>query len=261
MLNKLKNVNTWKMLKVINPQEAGLIESCTNLHIRFRLGGNVFPPKIYYKVYVNGPLCDVNSFAPRNYAAISKKYPKLNFDQYRSMAKKKPLDGWYQRTENNGWRPLEDKVLSKDFLEKLSGNKVKYHHHNKPKRQLKGEKFTKLNKLRWLQSMYKKGKDDDKKTYEVEFDEEGNAVYNDEAEENQIKDADLNEFLDPENFLMNDNVNAEKEAEDLIKWSENLNFDKYMDEWFFKSTIFINFELQDQGPSMEHPAKLFGAKK
>ena len=34
-----------------------------------------------------------------------------------------------------------------------------------------------------------------------------------------------------------------------------------MDEWFFKSTIFINFELQDQGPSMEHPAKLFGAKK
>jgi len=60
---------------------------------------------------------------------------------------------------------------------------------------------------------------------------------------------------------MNDNVNAEKEAEDLIKWSENLNFDKYMDEWFFKSTIFINFELQDQGPSMEHPAKLFGAKK
>ena len=66
----------------------------------------MFPPKIYYKIYVNGPLCDINSYAPRNYAAIEKKYPKLTFDQYRMMSKKKPLDGWYQRKENNGWRPV-----------------------------------------------------------------------------------------------------------------------------------------------------------
>lgn len=44
---------------------------------------------------------------------------------------------------------------------------------------------------------------------------------------------------------MNDNKQAEKEAEDLIKWSEQLNYDRYIDEWYFKSTIFINFELQE----------------
>lgn len=231
MLNKLKNLNTWKMLKIFNSAEADLVESCTNQHIRFRLGGTVFPPKIYYKIYVNGPLCDINSFAPRNYAAISKKYPKLTFDQYRMMSKKKPLDGWYQRVENNGWRPLEEKLLGKDFQEKQSGSKVKYHHHSKPKRELKSKKFTKLNKLRWLQSMYKKGKED----------EDGN---NDVGME-IIKQNNLEEFLDAENFLMNEDEVHEREAEDLIKWSEQLNFDRYMDEWYFKSTIFINFELQE----------------
>lgn len=41
---------------------------------------------------------------------------------------------------------------------------------------------------------------------------------------------------------MNDDPEAEKEAEDLIKWGEELDFDKYIDDWFFKSTVFVNFE-------------------
>lgn len=115
--------------------------------------------------------------------------------------------------------------MTKDFLEKLTGNKIKYHHHAKPKRQLKAAKFAKLNKLRWLQSMYKKGKevedgfDEADEVYEE--DEQGNQFKKDRPANigmNIIKDSDLNEFLDAENFLMNENVGAEKEAEDLIKW-------------------------------------------
>jgi hypothetical protein len=115
--------------------------------------------------------------------------------------------------------------LTKDFLEKLTGNKIKYHHHAKPKRQLKAAKFAKLNKLRWLQSMYKKGKEVedgfDEADEVYEDDEQGNRFKKDRPANigmNIIKDSDLNEFLDAENFLMNENMGAEKEAEDLIKW-------------------------------------------
>lgn len=72
LMNKLRTVNPWKMLRMTNPSECALIESSCNMHVRFRLGGDVFPPQIYYKVYTNGPVCDVNSFAPRNYAKIQK---------------------------------------------------------------------------------------------------------------------------------------------------------------------------------------------
>jgi antirestriction protein len=49
--------------------------------------------------------------------------------------------------------------------------------------------------------------------------------------------------LDGENYLMNEDERLEKEAEDIIKWSDQLDFDKYMDDWFFKSTIFVNFGM------------------
>lgn len=36
-------------------------------HVRFRLGGHRFPPEVYFKIFIHRPLCDVNSFAPRDY--------------------------------------------------------------------------------------------------------------------------------------------------------------------------------------------------
>ena len=36
-------------------------------NVRFRLGGHRFPPEVYFKIFTHRPLCDVNSFAPRDY--------------------------------------------------------------------------------------------------------------------------------------------------------------------------------------------------
>jgi hypothetical protein len=106
LLNKLSTVNPWKMLKISNPTECTLVESSCNMHVRFRLGGDSFPPQIYYKIYTNGPVCDVNSFAPRNYAKIKKNYPTMSLEQYKKLSKEHPLDGWYKRVDNNGWRAV-----------------------------------------------------------------------------------------------------------------------------------------------------------
>lgn len=48
--------------------------------------------------------------------------------------------------------------------------------------------------------------------------------------------------LDNENFLLNDDPDLERETQELLQWAEDLNFDKYLDDWFFKSTVFVNFD-------------------
>mmetsp|Transcript_32216 Transcript_32216/g.37854 ORF Transcript_32216/g.37854 Transcript_32216/m.37854 type:complete len:719 (+) Transcript_32216:56-2212(+) len=64
--------NPASLLRTINPREASLFDKATGIHIRFRLGGKTFPPTLYYKVFLLNPLCDVGSFAPRNYAYANK---------------------------------------------------------------------------------------------------------------------------------------------------------------------------------------------
>jgi hypothetical protein len=55
--------------------EADYLDRASGIHIRFRLGGAVFPPKIFYKIYTHRPLCDINAFAPRNYSIERRAQP------------------------------------------------------------------------------------------------------------------------------------------------------------------------------------------
>lgn len=102
-----------------------------------------------------------------------------------------------------------------------------YFHHTKAKRAKKDQKVQRLvgatdqNKLRWLQSMYKQGK-----AQELAGDDQ----------------AKIEALLDGERFLAGDDQELDRQAEEIIKWSEELDFQKYADEWFFKSTIFINID-------------------
>jgi hypothetical protein len=61
------------MLRSINPREASLFDEAAGIVLRFRLGGESFPPLIYYKIFTKSSLCDVNAFAPRDYVR-SKQY-------------------------------------------------------------------------------------------------------------------------------------------------------------------------------------------
>jgi len=104
------------LLKSINPLEAKLFDAASNIHLRFRLGGDRFPPLIYYKIFTHGSVIDIGSYAPRNYAKIKRnvKRDQINMNQ---INKAYPLTeeqleaeineaGWYVRQENNGWRAV-----------------------------------------------------------------------------------------------------------------------------------------------------------
>jgi hypothetical protein len=65
--------NPARLLKGINPMEAKLLETSSNAYVRFRLGGDSFPPNIYYKIFSLGKVVDINAFAPRDYSSLPRK--------------------------------------------------------------------------------------------------------------------------------------------------------------------------------------------
>lgn len=101
-----------QLLKSINPSEAGLLDAASRCHIRFRLGGEKFPPLIYYKIFTHGGVVDINAFAPRDYNKIKKDQRKDTCNITFDKPEKDNHDGWYQRIERNGWRPISDKILT-----------------------------------------------------------------------------------------------------------------------------------------------------
>eukprot|EP00770_Monocercomonoides_exilis_P015414 MONOS_15364.1-p1 / transcript=MONOS_15364.1 / gene=MONOS_15364 / organism=Monocercomonoides_exilis_PA203 / gene_product=IQ calmodulin-binding motif family protein / transcript_product=IQ calmodulin-binding motif family protein / location=Mono_scaffold01209:11776-13354(+) / protein_length=484 / sequence_SO=supercontig / SO=protein_coding / is_pseudo=false len=67
-----------QIIRGLNPIEAELIDPAVSGCVRFRLGGETFPPMIYYKIFIRASLCDVNSFAPRDYTRPFRQSRKMN---------------------------------------------------------------------------------------------------------------------------------------------------------------------------------------
>ena len=98
-----------------------MIDAATAIHVRFRLGGTLFPPAIYYKIFTHGPVADIGAFAPRDYTAHGQPPPiaihnhaKPGDGRAEMLAVVMAHDGWYRRAENNGWRPVAGDTLA-DF--------------------------------------------------------------------------------------------------------------------------------------------------
>lgn len=68
-------------------------------------------------------------------------------------------EGWYERIENNGWRPINDKILTPyDPIEIETANKPKPFHFNPRKRKALTEREKRLRKIRWLRKLYRDAK-------------------------------------------------------------------------------------------------------
>ncbi|KAJ3249311.1 hypothetical protein HDU77_007793 [Chytriomyces hyalinus] len=215
--------NPAMLLKYVNPKESKLIDAASSTHVRFRLGGTSFPPTIYYKIFVHCKLVDMNSFSPRDYTKLKQKMP-------RELFLKGPrevdvnADGWYQRFENNGWRPIVQRNWREEQMDEVvckTAQKVVPFHHLKLKRRQQVERLKKLKKLEWMTKLYEEGRKlghSDPILQTVEKDEK--VLFSNEQE-----------LLDAMATL-----ESEVEHEFLTKWSEALDFDSYCDNWLELST-------------------------
>ncbi|KAG9394577.1 hypothetical protein J8273_3827 [Carpediemonas membranifera] len=98
-----------RILQQINPTEAALLDGSFEATVRFRLGGTLFPPDVYYKIYVKRAI-DLNAFAPRDYFEQNKRAAAAK----EAGLKTDPTDHgqWYRRADVNSWRPVRPGILT-----------------------------------------------------------------------------------------------------------------------------------------------------
>lgn len=164
LYKKLRNLVNFRnqgdpatLLRVINPIEASLLDPAIGAHVKFRLGGIEWPPQIYYKIFLHSPVCDVNSYAPRNYFdKASKDLPPISQEQLDEYADK---FGWYKRVENNGWRPISS--LSPTAVDMITQMTTKSEAPQVLRKKLKRKKINKdvakIKLQRFLQQQKDKG--------------------------------------------------------------------------------------------------------
>ena len=176
-----------ELLKSICPSEVNACEKGAGVHLRFRLGGYRFPPKVYFKIFTHRAVCDIGAFAPRDYTVES---PMEEIQQNNKVTSKSisslpsltnirvgskyfetkistnanSFDGWYHRHENNAWRPIAsetfEEILTPPWLrEKPHEEAPKLFHFSKLRRKEDLKKYRKQRRREWMMKAYKMAKD------------------------------------------------------------------------------------------------------
>jgi len=219
-----------QMLKCVNPREAALLDAAGGFHVKFRLAGDTFPPRIYYKIFTHNPVIDLGASSPKDYTKACVKKPEANLIHNKQLHLPLPLhhslaenqQRWYQRTENNGWRPVSDRLLFRldgDQIQWESSQKKTYSHHNKLRKKQDLMRTKKRRKVEWLRKMYGMGMLQPKQEVAARAgDIRG-----------QVKRA-VEGILETADSSGSDAV-EEWEVDELLDWTTTLNFDNYFQFW------------------------------
>ncbi|XP_006899127.1 PREDICTED: uncharacterized protein C11orf65 homolog [Elephantulus edwardii] len=217
MIDIRKQGEPHQIMKYINPKEAEVLDAAAGIIVRFRLGGVKFPPSIYYKIFTHRHIEDLCANSPRDYTNL----PPKHVSHFKS--ENPPKDdgsGWYRRIENNGWRPVSDRFWMPSENEILDNKKELKFHFSKLMRKKDLEKRRKSRKIEWMKQMYYAGSLEAKSTnYETL-----GLIH--AAAKGLIR------------TFEKDGVDSvmEWEVDEVLNWTNTLNFDKMVALWRFKST-------------------------
>jgi len=277
------------LLRSIAPREAQLLDPAMQVHLRFRLGGEHFPPSIYYKLFSHGKIVDLCAFAPRDYAA-----QRSNMLEY--------MHEWYMRVERNGWRPIATRLYKKvDDIEKVTAQRAQPNfHHNRLQRRQDLERKRKQQKIQWMQKLYqlklqgplardpegpqteRRLRDDDGRSsrsmrsssrHSGISSESAEVVYasRDHVDDGRSDlssdysgrpprrhvDAASENSLDREEEYYHEEQSIDEEPmsdEMLIEWTKKLDFDSYMASWATIATSDISEGTLPIGSARGHPS-------
>lgn len=233
IITKLQSA-TIELLKSVIPNEHCAFDRANGTHARFRLGGSIFPPKIYYKIYTHRPLCDVNAFAPRNYTE-EKDYDAIRannkqsyweakqqtsnyattkatlrtpairvgshyFDVAVVTSNPKGTTDWYRRVENNGWRPIVTihlRHVSKlpKWMVDFDATKSTAFHYNPVQRKVNIANKKKKIRFKWFMAM-KQQQRHDEEIKATFLEEEGQKEQVENRKEYDFFEADSKDLLD-----------------------------------------------------------------
>lgn len=216
------------MLKCIDLGEACMMDRAAGLHVRFRLGGSVFPPVILFKVFTHNNVADVCSFAPKDYARARKEASITASPSAVHNKKKAPVtdrSSWYQRRDNNGWKPVDSSVLSnaEEIAKDAAQNATKHkdiigqgapYHYSRLRRQQEKDLRIKQTRRLWLAELYSHEQHRQKPSLNrTKLENEAKEIFQTMAEE-EIED----------------------EMKRLTDWTKHLDFESYRRDWLRQAT-------------------------
>jgi len=242
------------IMKLICPKEAEFMDNAAGTHIRFRLASPTsserfgsFPPAVYYKIYTHRPVVDLCATAPRDYTrAVNKvKLPKQRFNSVKEgrnriqnliFSGNSQTQGWYQRFENNSWRPISDKML----LASLYTAPIPNFKPTVNQRRMKRARDKKKRRIHWMRQHYyssDKAFTDDS-LIEDAIDGIARAV---DSTVDGIIAADLAQGDDAGDIVDDDDVQA------LIEWTCCLDYADYSNYWSHLGTAgFPSIEIMGE---------------
>ncbi|BHF74418.1 hypothetical protein SprV_0501750400 [Sparganum proliferum] len=183
-----------EFLKFINPREATLADAASGLVVRLRFSGETFPPIICYKIFTQRPVKDLGSTSPKNYA-----YEREDGDDLQTIRQKLgQKQNWYKRVDGNNWRPVTDEMLIPFVPNLVASRKNKFTVHKR--------RFQKISPNCPM-----------------------NSEENSEKYFRQYLPSERESDLCP--HFSNISSNLTIEEEDLVAWTQKLDFDKFIREW------------------------------
>lgn len=181
VLEKLRGAPS-DILRHIIPREIDLLDRAAGIHVRFRLGGQSFPPKVCFKIFTHRGVCDVGAFAPRHYKlgmphskAKSSHTKRLHYSPSNQQKMRirvgssffnsvtddaNMMEDWYIREENNFWRPIAENTLLDAFACENFVKPIKQSfHYSKLYRKHDVEILRKRRKREWMAKAYRLAKE------------------------------------------------------------------------------------------------------
>ncbi|KAM7370087.1 hypothetical protein PAMP_011370 [Pampus punctatissimus] len=227
--------------------KAVLLDAAAGVFIRFRLGGITFPPNIYYKIFTHRPIADVCASSPKDYTQPGLKklvawqtnngWPLMQEDR----------SGWYQRMENNSWRLFCSKVVPKGEPNEIGADKKINFHYSRLQRKHDVDKWRKRRKIEWLKHM--------KPIYHPLFLSyrynqgrlQARPVHRHMA---TLVGSSTQEVMETIEEKGDDEI-LEWELDELLAWTNTLNFEEYMQEWRHLACSHSSEQSKDE-PSSPH---------
>eukprot|EP00606_Chrysophyceae_sp_TOSAG23-5_P001622 GSChrysophyteH2.ASY1.ANO1.1411.1 assembled CDS len=227
VVNKLQGAPQ-ELLRSIIPNESSLLDRAAGVVVRFRLGGAVFPPKVFFKIFTYRGVCDVNAFAPRDYAneLPHEAFQKNIHDKFIPKNRMK----YNRNIQNNQWRPLasqlfEDVLAPPWMNEGVVEKSPAPFHFSQLKRKTDQIKARKRKKREWLRKAYMLAgalDEGDRLRSTLQL-----ANYQRTHQDNQITEYNVGTSLQRKHPY----IHKIEETEDLLQWSMALDFDDYASDW------------------------------
>ncbi|XP_041054966.1 protein MFI [Carcharodon carcharias] len=178
-----------------------------------------FPPKVYYKIFTHRPIVDICANSPKDYThpAVKQKLPRQIHNRNPVKNQEDNRSGWYKRMENNDWRSLSEKcfVTTTDYMEFEPNRKTTTFHHCKLQRRQEVVRKRKQRKIEWMKKMYYEG------MLQAQTLDPNTAVLVHRATEGVINSVEQN----------GPNAVLDWEVDELLEWTNALNFEKYLNDW------------------------------